>query len=108
MRKNTLKKNDRDLKEEAVFLITALSLTGFFAHYVGITVLSIWLNQIPFKRVYHLLIGKIYFNKIKILPVSRSRTEKSANRTDEKCANTLKNEIRKQFHVVSSLEPQLS
>jgi uncharacterized membrane protein YgcG len=25
-------------KEEAVFLITALSLTGFFAHYVGITV----------------------------------------------------------------------
>jgi hypothetical protein len=37
-----------------VFLITALSLTGFFAHYVGITVLSIWLNQIPFKRVYHL------------------------------------------------------
>ncbi len=29
------------LKEEAVFLITALSLTGFFAHYVGITVYSI-------------------------------------------------------------------
>ncbi len=51
MRKN---RGDRDLKEEAVFLITALSLTGFFAHYVGITVLSIWLNQIPFNRVYHL------------------------------------------------------
>ena len=47
--------NDRDLKEEAVFLITALSLTGFFAHYVGITVLSIWLNQIPFNRVLSLI-----------------------------------------------------
>ncbi len=46
---------DRDLKEEAVFLITALSLTDFFAHYVGITVLSIWLDQIPFKRVYHFI-----------------------------------------------------
>ena len=53
MRKNTLK--NRDLKEEAVFLITALSLTGFFAHYVGITVLSIWLNQIPFNRVLSLI-----------------------------------------------------
>ncbi len=50
MRKGTLKNGDyRDLKEEAVFLITALSLTGFFAHYVGITVLSIWLNQIPLR-----------------------------------------------------------
>ena len=53
MRRNTLK--NRDLKEEAVFLITALSLTGFFAHYVGITVLFIWLNQIPFKRVLSLI-----------------------------------------------------
>jgi hypothetical protein len=42
------------LEEEAVFLITALSLTGFFfAHYVGITVYSIWLNQIPIRWVYH-------------------------------------------------------
>ncbi len=38
IRKN---RDDRDLKEEAVFLITALSLTGFYAHYVGITVYSI-------------------------------------------------------------------
>ncbi len=38
-----------------MFLITALSLTGFFAHYVGITVLSIRLNQIPFNRVYHFI-----------------------------------------------------
>ncbi len=36
-----------------MFLITALSLTGFFAHYVGITVYSIWLNQIPIRWVYH-------------------------------------------------------
>ncbi len=53
-------RDNGDLKEEAVFLITALSLTGFFAHYVGITVLSIWLNQIPFKRVYHFIWFLIY------------------------------------------------
>ncbi len=57
MRKKYTRKNrdNGDLKEEAVFLITALSLTGFFAHYVGITVLSIWMNQIPLKRVYHFI-----------------------------------------------------
>ncbi len=43
MIKNTQEKIEiiEILKEEAVFLITALSLTGFFAHYVGITVYSI-------------------------------------------------------------------
>ena len=56
MRKNTLKNRDnRDLKEEAVFLITALSLTGFLAHYVGITVLFYLVEPDPINRVLSLI-----------------------------------------------------
>ncbi len=77
MRKN---RDNKDLKEEAVFLITALSLTGFFEHYVGITVLSIWLNQIPFNRVYHLSGFVIYHSVSGIVYLELSSI--SSTRTD--------------------------